>query len=211
MKKVIYIYDTLCGWCNIARPEIEKFLEHINGKTEFEAYHRQLFVGTRVPIIDEKFLEMVRNVGNVKGPAITGVKISERYYNMIQEKGFSHNSENSSIVASIVKKLTGSTKSVEYAHLLQKLIFDYGMNPNKKEVIDEVSRISLLNVSKINSLVDDSSIRELVDHDKNKAVEIQKRMNIQGVPCLLIEDNEKLVKLDPYNYKNMIDVYNAIL
>jgi len=196
---IIYIFDTLCGWCNVARPEVNKIFEALGGEISLIPMHRRLFTADYIPSIDASFLQKVRRVGWKVGPEMTGQKFSEAYVELITNPNFRHDSLLSSIGCAAAYSLTDSKQAFRYAEHLQSLLFDHGKNPNLEATLIEAADLTGIEKSSFKKSLGQEETFELAISFAVEAESLQRRTRANGVPVLLLDTGNDLVSLDPYH------------
>ena len=112
--RIIYVYDTLCGWCKVVRPEIVRLFDAVGYDLPVVVLHRRLFVGVHVPVIDEAILQKVRRVGWKAGPLLTGQQFSEAYIDLIQRADFNHDSHLTALACAAAQRLVTRERAIHH-------------------------------------------------------------------------------------------------
>lgn len=206
-KKIIYIYDTLCGWCNISSTTVSRVYEFaMKNDIEFEFYHRRLFVDDYIPEITSDFVDMIKSVGSQTVKKLGLEPFSDDYYKLIETDGFQHNSNMTSIgnAAAFALNKHGEL-AYKYSKKIQELVFKEGYDPNEESTIikaaEEIFEIETFREALNNEYINMNSI-ELAKIAKK----YEEDLNEKGVPFLYLYDNEteEHKKLDPYSYDRTI-------
>lgn len=206
--KLIYIYDILCGWCHIARPEIRRLCFSLPETFEIETCHRRLFTGEHVPVIDESFLKMVHHIAREKGPALTGQTFSEKYFKLIESPDFSHDSHLSAIAVSAAAELLPGKSIFNFIDTIQELIFNHGLNPKLRETYLQGAEQIGLDLERFGILMNDPLIHSKATGSSKTATLLQFQVSSPGVPVLIFDHAGKQLKLNPYNAEKSLEMIN---
>lgn len=121
--KLIYGYDTLCGWCYGFSKEIEKTIQLLKNDIDFELVNGGLFAGVRGPKMGYMSAHIRRNMQFVTDR--TGQKFGKGFTDLLDQIHYPYNSMKSSVAIEIIKELKPS-KVFEFAGGIQKLFFEEG-------------------------------------------------------------------------------------
>ena len=210
--KVIYIYDTLCGWCNVARPKVvalktkidEHNEKHLDNKISFDAIHFNLFEKHHMPKLEGKFLDMVKEVAFEVSPKMDGGKFSQEYIDLLSAGDFIHNSDKSSLACTIMREKLHFDDYFSYAMELQALLFEQGVAIDKAEVLDDLSEKYGLDKGIFNDLLFSKEIMDIKNFNKSVASNYMNQLRANGVPILITEQGENLDSLNPHNLEEVL-------
>lgn len=121
--KLIYGYDTLCGWCYGFSKEIEKTIDLLKNDIDFELVNGGLFAGIRGPKMGYMSAHIKRNMQVVTDR--TGQKFGKGFLELLDSIHYPYNSTKSSIAIEIIKELKPD-KVFEFASGIQRSFFKYG-------------------------------------------------------------------------------------
>jgi putative protein-disulfide isomerase len=125
--KIIYFFDTLCGWCYGFSPVIKKLVEQYGDEFEFEVISGGMVTGERVQpasVMADYILDAYPRL-----ETMTGVKFGELYLDMLREGTRRQSSFEPSLVMTTFKHLLPE-KAVFFAHDLQKANYYDGLDLN---------------------------------------------------------------------------------
>lgn len=210
--KVIYIYDALCGWCNVARPKVvalktkidEHNEKHLDNKISFDAIHFNLFEKHHMPKLEGKFLDMVKEVAFEVSPKMDGGKFSQEYIDLLSSGDFIHNSDKSSLACTIMREKLHFDDYFSYAMELQTLLFEQGVAIDKAEVLDDLSEKYALDKGIFNNLLFSKEIMDIKNFNKSVASNYMNQLRANGVPILITEQGENLDSLNPHNLEEVL-------
>ena len=203
--EVIYIYDTLCGWCNIAKPEIIKLSERMDERIKFVFLHRKLFTKGNIPKISNTFLKNIYSAGNIKGSELIGQTFSDNYFKLIEKENFIHDSGLTARAAAASIIMLGEKKSHQFMHILQSLIFDKGFDPNSKEILIEATRICKIESSQFIKFAMNTITNELLEQNLKMAITIQASLKNNGFPGLFLKTSHKIISLNPFDSNKVLN------
>lgn len=197
--KVIYIYDTLCGWCNVARPKVIALKAKIdahndsnpNNQISFDAIHFNLFEKHHMPKLEGKFLEMVREVAFDVSPKMNGGKFSQKYIDLLSSGDFIHNSDKSSLACTVIREKLNFDDYFSYSIELQSLLFEQGISIDDAKILDGLSEKYGLDKEVFNELLVSKEIMDIKNFNKSVATNYMNQLRVNGVPVLITEEGEE--------------------
>jgi putative protein-disulfide isomerase len=210
--KVIYIYDTLCGWCNVARPKVvalktkidEHNEKHLDNKISFDAIHFNLFEKHHMPKLEGKFLDMVKEVAFEVSPKMDGGKFSQEYIDLLVSGDFIHNSDKSSLACTIMREKLHFDDYFSYAMELQALLFEQGVAIDDSTVLDDLSEKYALDKGVFNDLLFSKEIMDIKNFNKSVSSNYMNQLRANGVPILVTEQGEDVDSLNPHNLEEVL-------
>lgn len=128
--KMIYFFDTLCGWCYGFSPVIKKIAEKYNDEFDFEVISGGMVMGERVQpasVMADYILKAYKPLEER-----TGVKFGEPFLDMLREGTRIQSSLEPALIMTTFKQFEPK-KAVAFAHDLQKLNYVEGADLNDFE------------------------------------------------------------------------------
>lgn len=210
--RIVYVLDTLCGWCNVARPEVSKLHSILNNRVPFVALHARLFTGANTIVIDSEFLASIRNVGWTIGPRMTGQQFTESYMDMIGREGHVVDSSLTSHGSAAAARLGGETTAFRYAERLQSLVFDEGRDPDDIDTIVTATMQLDCDLSSFRAVLDEPATAARALDDAQLARQLQRAVGASGTPTLLFQSVDGSARLlDPYSSVRSLAVLDDAL
>ena len=202
--ELIYITDTLCGWCNIAKLIVEQLFEKYHEQFPFTLLHRRLFVDDNILVMDDPFLQKVRRIGWPRSPQMTGRTFTEAYFNLIQQEGFQHESHMTALAVAAAASFLDRDGVTRFAGRLMQLVFDDGRDPNTYSLFEQAAVEFGIDADKFEQEFSAETTLEKALADSQLAIEIQSIIGSQGVPALVLRQGNQLTKLAPYNFDQAV-------
>lgn len=125
--KIIYFFDTLCGWCYGFSPVIKKLAEKYGDQFEFEVVSGGMVTGERVQparVMADYILGAYKQVEQT-----TGVTFGEPFLDMLKEGSRMQSSFEPALVMTTFKTFLPK-KAVFFAHDLQSANYHDGIDLN---------------------------------------------------------------------------------
>ncbi len=196
--KVFYVYDTMCGWCMVASPEIAKLASALPPNISFDMLHINLFDQHYSPERTPAFLDKVRKVGFEIAPKMTGVKFSDAYLALLADPTFEHQSKNSALAIAAFGLLVPE-KAIAYAKRLQDDLFLKGIDPS--DLANAASAAESFGVlrSDFDKACNSAETQQMFNDVRELGRALMARSGAQGVPQLLAVDGHKVITLSPYD------------
>ncbi|MDK3019767.1 DsbA family protein [Pseudodonghicola flavimaris] len=209
MTRLIYVYDTLCGWCFVARPEISKLHAALPPDFEFRTLHAHLFTHDHPFPINDATLAMVKEVGWKVGPEKTGARMSEAYVSLLQTPGLVHESGLSARAAAAADSLDPA-RAYDFEMALQGAVFEQGADFRDPQVV-------LTNWTAVGG-APDAMERALADPETEKrqletarmAHALLARVGARGTPTLILEHQGRLSLLDAFDSDDALTRLRAL-
>ncbi|MCL2567384.1 MAG: DsbA family protein [Alphaproteobacteria bacterium] len=216
--KVIYIYDTLCGWCNMARPKIialrNKINEYNDGSSEkihFEAIHYNMFEKHDISQLNGDFLEMVKRVAFEVAPKMQGGKFSQEYINLLSSGKFIHNSDRSSLACTVMREKLNFDDYFDFSMELQAMLFEQGIAIDDMNVLEALSEKYGLDAEVFAEALVSEEIMKIKNYNKSAATAFMNQQGINGVPALITENSGgELSSLNPHNLGKTLQILNLV-
>ncbi len=184
MKKIIYCYDALCGWCYGFSPVIEKIFNEYKNDFQFEVLSGGMVIGERIGPIGEVAPYIKQAYKQVE--ATSGVKFGDGFLTELDKGKAIFTSIPPAIAMSIFKQ-NKANEQILFAGELQKMIYYEGVAPDNLQAY--AAKAGQYGLDKQDFLSKMSN----PDH-KNLAVnEFQKVANlgVRGFPTVMAQINEK--------------------
>lgn len=121
--KLIYGYDTLCGWCYGFSEELKKAINLLQDDIDFELVNGGLFAGIRGPKMGYMSAYIRRNMKTVTER--TGQKFGKGFMDLLDCINYPYNSMKASIAIEVIKELKPN-KVFDFAENIQKAFFEEG-------------------------------------------------------------------------------------
>jgi len=129
--KVIYGYDTLCGWCYGFSDELSKAIEELKGEVDFELINGGLFAGIRGPKMGYMSAHIRRNMQSVTDR--TGKEFGANFKRLLDDTNYPYNSMKASIAVEVIKDMK-SERIFDFASEIQSAFFYKGEDIQSDEV-----------------------------------------------------------------------------
>lgn len=201
MTTLHYITDPLCGWCWAAAPVIEAaHAAAVQHDIKFEILHRGLFTGDMVRWMSNSFSDYVMDA-DARISALSGQPFSDAYKeNLLYNPTLIFDSWPSALALQAVKQLAPD-QDYSFFTALQRVRFDAGKVITDSSVLTETAASVGLKAIDIHNLMHyDPSIAEAAKAEQRRAISLQNQVLSQGVPCLLLELDESLIRLPHENW-----------
>lgn len=184
--KIIYAYDPLCGWCYGVIPVLKHFVKHEPNVT-IEVLPGGLFVGS--PARPYQSLSNYIRQAEQNLERVTGRKPSEKFHALIsRSEPIDAASERPSHAVLQVNSLAPD-KALDFAHRIQELHYEDGVDLNLAEtyvaVCDELGLPRLDTDAIVNASLSDPIIQQA--YSKCAA------LGTNGYPTLYVEDDNGTV------------------
>ncbi len=128
--KLIYGYDTLCGWCYGFSEELKKAIHLLKNEVDFELVNVGLFAGIRGPKMGYMSSHIRRNMQSVTDR--TGQIFGEGFLKLLDSINYPYNSMKASVAIEIVKDLRPE-KVFDFAAKIQEAFFGEGKDIHSDE------------------------------------------------------------------------------
>lgn len=207
--RIIYVYDTLCGWCHVVSPIIDRIYDYAAEKgIAFEHYHSRFFTENNIPEMNNDFLDKIKRVGKKLAPKMTGITFSDEYIELCSSEDFVYHSNLTSLGVAAAKILDDNgAKTFMYSKRLQESIFQYGKNPNDLEtILNAADEIYYLN--DFNDQLKDAITRKNAINESVVARELGYRFGEKGIPYIYYykDSDMRFVKLDPFDFDKTLEM-----
>jgi len=135
--KIVYGFDTLCGWCYGFSDELNKAIHILKDEVDFELVNAGLFAGIRGPKMGYMSGHIRRNMDNVTNR--TGKEFGVNFLKLLDSANYPYNSMKASVAIEVIKDMLPE-KIFDFASKIQGAFFGEGKDIQADEVY-----LSLLN------------------------------------------------------------------
>jgi putative protein-disulfide isomerase len=183
MKKLIYFYDALCGWCYGFSPairEVSAEFEHWS----IEVVSGGMVTGERIGPVGNMAEYILNAIPRVEEMA--GVEFGESYIEMMKEGSTVASSIFPSKALSAYKLLEGKN-SLAVSSEIQKLWFEKGLDLSEKSNYEEIIRNSDVNYNAWADTVGSKHAEKAMEEDFMKS----QQFGIQGFPSIVAQKGDK--------------------
>jgi len=180
--KIIYFFDTLCGWCYGFSPVIKQIAEKYKDEFDFEVISGGMVMGERVQpasVMADYILKAYKPLENR-----TGVTFGEPYLDMLREGTRLQSSLEPALVMTTFKQYQPE-KAVTFAHDLQKLNYLEGVDLNDFENYKNLVEAYGLDWSSFKNTLQTESIQKTTYSDFALAQAYQ----VSGFPTVFFEND----------------------
>lgn len=182
--KIIYAYDTLCGWCYGFSSEIEKTISKLAGTVDFELFNGGLFAGVKGPKMGYINAHIRRNMNKVTQR--TGKHFGHQFENLLDNIHYPYNSSKASIAIEVVKELAPH-KVLAFASDIQTSFFEFGKDIHND---DFYCQLSLKHGFDSRQFVTDLNSKYF-ENKTNAAFQKTNAIGFKGYPAIAIQfDNQ---------------------
>ncbi len=199
--EIIYIYDTYCGWCNIAKYNIKKLYDNTKNTHKWTFLHLNLFNNNNIIEITPQFLSMVKNVGTNIALEKTGKNFSAEYFNLLQKPNFIHQSDVSALCCATIEYINKDILC-EYSLALQNYLFDKGCDITLDLATSLAHNFNILE-DDFKNAYKNNEVLNIKNANIIKAKKYMVKLKSNGIPLLVLNNNNTLTKLDAYSIKNL--------
>jgi len=188
MKKIIYIYDALCGWCYGFSPVIEKIFQEYKNDFKFEVLSGGMITGDRVGPIGEVAPYIKQAYKQVE--ATSGVKFGDAFLTELENGKAIFTSIPPAMAMNIFKQ-NKPDEQVLFAAELQKMIYHEGIAPDNTQAY--AAKVEQYGLDKQDFLIQMNN----PDHKNATEKEFQKvaRFGVRGFPTMIAQIDEKYYML----------------
>lgn len=182
--KLIYAYDTLCGWCYGFSSEIEKTIHYLDDFVDFELYNGGLFAGVKGPKMGYINAHIRRNMHKVSQR--TGKQFGDQFQNLLDNIYYPYNSTKASTAIEVVKELAPH-KVLSFASDIQRSFFELGKDIHSDDFYRQLSLKHGLDSRKFINDLNSESFENIT----NEAFEKTNAIGFKGYPAIAMQfDND---------------------
>lgn len=204
--ELVYVYDTMCGWCHVAKPRVLEVLTLARQKWQIPStfVHRRLFTGNHVLSVTPAFIKEVRRVGWEVGPQLTGQRFGDDLVQLIQRPEFQYSSHLSSL-ACAAAEIQDPASYIEFSSALQAAFFEVGIDvTNVNATLAVAARCGYEAERFQSTLTNPATLRRALE-TASRGEALQREVHSSGVPTLLLVSKTKSMKLDPYDINRVVE------
>ncbi|NMM47025.1 DsbA family protein [Marinigracilibium pacificum] len=185
-NELIYVFDPLCGWCYGFSNHIKRFMEDNNSTFEISVYSGGMILGEQVGPIGAIAPFISKSSKTVEER--TGVKFGDAFINGVLREGtMVLNSEVPARALRTMKAIDRS-KSLEYAHKIQSMLYYDGIDPNIPENYKDIVESSGLDFEDFyNRFSSREYLEKTYDEFKFAAA-----LGVKGYPTLFMRVDETI-------------------
>lgn len=200
---VIYIYDALCGWCYGFSPVAVKLKQRFSKDFAFEVWSGGMVTGDRVgplgPMADyiEKALPQVESQ--------TGMQFGKAYLNnIIRDENYISNSFPPALALTVFKSFQPEN-AAEFAHQMQRALFQEGKDLNALDHILDLLPEWGISPAAFRERYEHPEYSRLTNEDFQKTAEL----GVTGFPMMLLLHGDQYYLL-AQGYKPYQDIANVL-
>lgn len=182
---IIYVYDTLCGWCYGFSPVIKQVFEKYQDQFNFEVISGGMVLGEREGPIGEVAPYIKRAFKTVEDTA--GVKFGEHFVNVVLEEGTQYFSSEKPAIALSVFKAYQPNHAILFAHDLQTAIYHDGLDLSKDENYIALVEKHQINGQEFLEKLNSEEFKQAAYYDFALARQLQ----VTGYPAVLIKTGDR--------------------
>ena len=176
--ELIYIFDTLCGWCYGFGPVVQRLRENYFIEIPFTIMSGGLAVGDRVrPIgfMSHYILDVMPRL-----ESMSGVKFGQPYRELVEKGQFIQNSLPPAAALVLCKKIRPEL-AFKFASDVQKCHFGEGMDTNQPELYAKVAESLGMERNEFALAIQDQDLQETAQREFRDV----HYLGIQGYPALV--------------------------
>lgn len=182
---IIYVYDTLCGWCYGFSPVIKQVFEKYQDQFNFEVISGGMVLGEREGPIGEVAPYIKGAFKTVEDTA--GVKFGEHFVNVVLEEGTQYFSSEKPAIALSVFKAYQPNHAILFAHDLQTAIYHDGLDLSKDENYIALVEKHQINGQEFLEKLNSEEFKQAAYYDFALARQLQ----VTGYPAVLIKTGDR--------------------
>jgi putative protein-disulfide isomerase len=194
--ELLYIFDTLCGWCYGAAPAISYARESFGDAVDITLLHGGLFTGENAHSMPE-----MRNIALEHDKRIyqlTGRPFSDAYlHNIVMNDDVVHDSTPTAIAHHVVK-LLAPTSLLDFLHAAQKARFVDGQDLTNWSTYSPIVRpLGITPKQFFDGFYNDNGIRIAMEEEFRWAREMMAEAGSEGFPGIILKHAD-IVTLIPH-------------
>ncbi len=183
-RQVIYIYDPLCGWCYGFTPHLMKWAE-AHPELNFTVFSGGMVTGDRVGPIREVASYISKAYKNVEERS--GISFGKPFLETTLEKGEAIFNSVPPAKALVGLKSLQAGDDLDYAHRIQKAIYEKGHPPEGEKAYVEIAKEVGIDPEEYQDFYRSAE----AENKMNKEFELVKTWGIEGFPTLVLLDDGK--------------------
>jgi putative protein-disulfide isomerase len=186
--EILYIYDTLCGWCYGFGPVVTKIENEYNQKADIQIISGGMVLGDRIQPVGKMAPYILNAIPRLE--KTTGVKIGEPYIQQLKEGSYITSSEKPAIALCVFKSLK-IDQHIAFAHKVQEQNFLYAKDLNIDETYSEVAKTFGVDKTEFENRIKDS-VYKIAAYAEFKDA---RTFPIQGYPALFLKKDNQYIKI----------------
>ena len=204
--KIIYFFDTLCGWCYGFSPVIKKLAEKYQNQFEFEVISGGMVTGERV----QPASVMANYILGAYKPLEerTGVTFGEPYLDMLREGTRIQSSFEPALVMRTFKAFLPE-KAVSFAHDLQRMNYYDGLNLNDFSNYQTLVEKYGLNWATFSEKMGTQAMKKATIQD----FQISNAYEVTGFPTVFFENEtvRSAISRGYQSFENLDDIMQQVI
>lgn len=203
--KIIYVYDSMCGWCFGFSIVIYRIYEEYKDDFDFEVLSGGMIIGEGVTPAYKMKDFILKAYPRVE--QTTGVKFGEPYLELFKEGSYILNSELASEVITVVKEIRPDL-AFEVVKELQYVHFVLGHTLNSLVTYESILNKKGVNLNEFSRAISNPET-------KNKTLKefaFVKQLGINGFPALLLLHKNKYYSISSgyANYEDVKEIFDSV-
>jgi putative protein-disulfide isomerase len=186
--EILYIYDTLCGWCYGFGPVVTKIEQEYSNKADIQIISGGMVLGDRVQPVGKMAPYILNAIPRLE--KITGVKIGEPYITQLKEGSYVTSSEKPAIALCVFKSFKDK-QHISFAHKVQEQNFLYAKDLNVDATYSEVAATFGVDALLFEQRMKDSTYKIAAYAEFKDA----RTFPIQGYPALFLKKDNQYIKI----------------
>ncbi|MFY8160536.1 MAG: DsbA family protein [Candidatus Kapaibacteriota bacterium] len=205
LPKIIYVYDSMCGWCFGFSNVIYRIYEEYKDDFDFEVLSGGMIIGEGVTPAYKMKDFILKAYPRVE--QTTGVKFGEPYLELFKEGSYILNSELASEVITVVKEIRPDlafavVKELQYVH------FVLGHTLNSLVTYESILNKKGVNLNEFSRAISNPET-------KNKTLKefaFVKQLGINGFPALLLLHKNKYYSISSgfAKYEDVKEIFDSV-
>jgi len=188
MPRLIYVYDAICGWCYGFSSVIHEIYDDYQGQMEFQVVSGGMVLGEREGIGKEVAPYVSEAYKTVENH--TGVKFGEAFLENFNSGQLYFSSLQPAIAMAVFREKLPS-RTVEFAHAIQKMVYLDGISPEVPAVYGPVAATFGLDGDAFVQQMADTSYQRQAEAD----FQFSNQLGVTGFPTVFLFHNDQLYLL----------------
>jgi putative protein-disulfide isomerase len=183
---ITYLFDPLCGWCYAAAPAIQKLGQHPS--IALALAPTGLFAGTGGRTMDAAFAHYAWT-NDVRIEKLTGQRFTEDYRTQVLGKSGSRFDSATATLALTAVALIAPQRELEALKALQEARYVHAQDTCAIPVVEKLLRDMGLSAAADRLAAGDAELLTTNAARVHKAQDMMQRLGAQGVPTLIVTDD----------------------
>lgn len=185
-KTVRFYVDPLCAWCWAQKPTMEKIMNDIGDKANIEFFMGGMRVRQNIKKIEGEYKGYLGQVFDRVTQA-SGQIMNKK---VLETEGLYFNSEFPCRAVILIKRQVGTSKAIEYLHIIQTAYFVDSENITQPEVLADLAADGFIEDAETFLKDLTSTQNERYSFEEFKYVQSQQ---VRGFPAVHFVDGESVV------------------